>query len=135
MLYLTMQILLFIILATLLGLGLGWWSRGLMADIRKEESYTADNEGEVDPFAARSRLEQCHKDNADLRRDLKTLEEQLAHYERTKHLYQEDADLMEQVKAAELRAEALMDDIQARDDTIAILESELEKLRSISDSH
>lgn len=128
MFYLTMQILLVVILATLLGLGLGWWSRGLMADIRKEESNT-NSEEEIDPFAARARLEQCHNDNAGLRRDLKELEAQLENFERAKHLNQEDSDLLEQIKAAELRTEALMADIQQRDDTIAILESELEKLR------
>ncbi|CAA6821552.1 MAG: Unknown protein [uncultured Thiotrichaceae bacterium] len=129
MFYLTMQILLIIILATLLGLGLGWWSRGLMADIRQEKSDT-EGEKEIDPFAARSRLEQCHNDNAGLRRDLKELEEQLESFERVKQLNQEDSDLLEQIKSAELRAEALMGDIQERDDTIAILENELEKLRS-----
>ena len=130
MFYLTMQIMLVIILASLLGLALGWWARGLMADIRKEQSYNDAGEGEIDPFAARSRLEQCHNDNAGLRRDLKELEEQLENFKRAEHLNQEDNDLIEQIKATELRAEALMDDIQARDDTIAILENELEKLRS-----
>lgn len=129
MFYLTMQILLIIILATLLGLGLGWWSRGLMADIRKEESDNAKNEEEIDPFAARSRLEQCHNDNAGLRRDLKELEEQLENFERVQQHSREDGNLLEQIKSSELRAEALMADIQERDDTIAILESELEKLR------
>lgn len=127
MLYLTMQILLVIVVATLLGLFLGWWSRGLMADIQPEEGYTSA--GEADPFGARSRLEQCHRDNAELRRDLKELEEQLEQMERVENLGREESALLEQLQAAELRAEALMEDIQARDDTIAILEGELEKLR------
>ncbi len=127
MLYLTMQILLVIVLATLLGLFLGWWSRGLMADIQAEEAYSGSDE--VDPFGARSRLEQCHRDNAELRRDLKELEEQLGQMERAEHLGQEESVLLEQLQAAELRANALMEDIQARDDTIAILEGELKKLR------
>ncbi|PIE01358.1 MAG: hypothetical protein CSA79_00590 [Thiothrix nivea] len=122
-----MQILLVIVLATLLGLFLGWWSRGLMADIQTEEAYNSFDE--VDPFGARSRLEQCHRDNAELRRDLKELEEQLEQMERAEHLGQEESALLEQLQAAELRANALMEDIQARDDTIAILEGELEKLR------
>lgn len=130
MFYLTVQILLIVILATLLGLGLGWWSRGLMADIRNEENNTVNDENDIDPFAARSRLEQCHNDNARLRRELKELEEQLENFERAQDLNKEDNNLLEQIKSAELRAEALMTDIQERDDTIAILEGELEKLRT-----
>lgn len=129
MLYLTMQILLVVVVATLLGLFLGWWSRGLMADMQPEEGYTTGDDG-MDPFGARSRLEQCHRDNAELRRDLKELEDQLEQLERVENLGQEENDLVEQLQAAELRAAALLEDIQARDDTIAILESELEKLRS-----
>lgn len=129
MLYLTMQILAIVICATLLGLVLGWWSRGLMADVRQEESQHTD-ENDIDPFAARARLEQCHRDNAELRRDMKVLEEQLESHERVGSLNQEDNDLVEKLQAAELRAEALLADIQARDDTIDILENELEKLRS-----
>ncbi|MEZ5536468.1 MAG: hypothetical protein R3F02_12680 [Thiolinea sp.] len=128
MLYLTMQILLVIVIATLLGLFLGWWSRGLMADMQAEDGYTGGEE--IDPFGARSRLEQCHRDNAELRRDLKELEDQLEQMERVESLAREENDLVEQLKAAELRAEALLEDIQARDDTIAILENELEQLRS-----
>jgi Tfp pilus assembly protein PilO len=123
-----MQILLVVVVATLLGLLLGWWSRGLMADMQPEDGYTSDED--IDPFGARSRLEQCHRDNAELRRDMKELEEQLEQMERVESLGREESDLVEQLKAAELRAEALLEDIQARDDTIAILESELEKLRS-----
>ena len=122
-----MQILLVIGIATLLGLFLGWWSRGLMADMQTEDGYTGGDE--IDPFGARSRLEQCHRDNAELRRDLKELEDQLEQMERVEGLAQEENDLVEQLKAAELRAEALLEDIQARDDTIAILENELEQLR------
>ncbi|MGB1255106.1 MAG: hypothetical protein ACPG51_04545 [Thiolinea sp.] len=124
MLYLTGQILLIVVFAAFVGLALGWWSRGLMADMHEENA----NDDEVDPFGARSRLEQCHRDNAELRRELKETQEQVEQLERTSSLTH-DEDVMERLQAAESRADALMEDLQLRDDTIAVLEGELEKLR------
>ena len=124
MLYLTGQILLIVVLAAFVGLALGWWSRGLITDMHEEN---ATNE-EVDPFGARSRLEQCHRDNAELRRKLKETQEQLEQLERSSDLAL-DGNVVDRLQTAESRAEALMEDLQQRDDTIAILETELEKLR------
>lgn len=47
MLYLIGQILVIVLVGTFAGLGLGWWSRGLMADLRPP--VTKDEE-ESDPF-------------------------------------------------------------------------------------
>ncbi len=124
MLYLTGQILLVIAFAAFVGLILGWWSRGLMADIQKENTPSET----IDPFGARSRLEQCHRDNAELRRELKDTQEQLGQLQKSADLAQ-DKDIMDRLQTAESRAEALMEDLQSRDDTIAVLETELEKLR------
>ena len=124
MLYLTGQIFLVVALAAFIGLILGWWSRGLMTDIQEENTPTED----VDPFGARSRLEQCHRDNSELRRELKDTQEQLEQLKKSADLAQ-DKDIMDRLQTAESRVEALMEDLQSRDDTIAVLETELEKLR------
>lgn len=124
MLYLTGQILIIVGLAAFVGLALGWWSRGLMTDIHEENTLT----GEVDPFGARSRLEQCHRDNAEIRRELQDAQEQVKQLQQAADLAQ-DKDMMDRLQTAESRVEALMEDLQSRDDTIAVLENELEKLR------
>ncbi|TXH69804.1 MAG: hypothetical protein E6Q83_08165 [Thiothrix sp.] len=128
MLYLIGQILVIVLVATFAGLGLGWWSRGLMADLRPQAT---NNEEETDPFGARSRLEQCHRDNAALRRDLRETEEQLEQLRKAKELTRE-GDMVGRLQAAEGRVQALLDDLQVRDDTIAVLEKELDALRARS---
>lgn len=128
MLYLIGQILVIVLVATFAGLGLGWWSRGLMADLRPQAT---DNQEESDPFGARSRLEQCHRDNAALRRDLRETEEQLEQMQKAKELTRE-GDMVGRLQAAEVRTQALLDDLQVRDDTIAVLERELDALRARS---
>ena len=124
MLYLTGEILLIVALAAFASLILGWWSRGLMTDIQEENTASET----VDPFGARSRLEQCHRDNAELRRELKDAQEQFGQLQKSADLAQ-DKDIMDRLQTAESRVAALMDDLQSRDDTIAVLETELEKLR------
>ena len=128
MLYLIGQILVIVLVATFAGLGLGWWSRGLMADLRPQAT---ESESETDPFGARSRLEQCHRDNAALRRDLRETAEQLEQMQKAKELTRE-GDMVGRLQAAEVRAQALLDDLQVRDDTIAVLEKELDALRARS---
>ncbi|MFZ1570245.1 MAG: hypothetical protein WAT29_15625 [Thiolinea sp.] len=128
MLYLIGQILVIVLVATFAGLGLGWWSRGLMADLRPQAT---ESESETDPFGARSRLEQCHRDNAALRRDLRETEEQLEQMQKAKELTRE-GDMVGRLQAAEVRTQALLDDLQVRDDTIAVLEKELDALRTRS---
>ncbi|WP_298608103.1 hypothetical protein [uncultured Thiothrix sp.] len=128
MLYLIGQILVIVLVATFAGLGLGWWSRGLMADLRPQAT---NNEEETDPFGARSRLEQCHRDNAALRRDLRETEDQLEQLRKAKELTRE-GDMVGRLQAAEGRVQALLDDLQVRDDTIAVLEKELDTLRARS---
>ncbi|TXH77874.1 MAG: hypothetical protein E6Q85_02605 [Thiothrix sp.] len=126
MLYLIGQILVIVLVATFAGLGLGWWSRGLMADLRPPATK---NEEESDPFGARSRLEQCHRDNAALRRDLRESQEQLEQAQKAKELSRE-GDMVGRLQAAEVRVQALLEDLQVRDDTIAVLEKELDALRA-----
>ncbi|MFZ1387394.1 MAG: hypothetical protein WBP46_12480 [Thiolinea sp.] len=99
-----------------------------MADLRPQAT---DNQEESDPFGARSRLEQCHRDNAALRRDLRETEEQLEQMQKAKELTRE-GDMVGRLQAAEVRTQALLDDLQVRDDTIAVLERELDALRARS---
>ena len=106
MFYLILQIAFILAIATLAGLGAGWWLRGKTGDVT-----SALREPPEDPFDARFRLEQCHRDNATLRREL-------------------NADVLERLEAYEIRVQALMEDLQMRDDTIAVLERELEEARS-----
>ena len=126
MLYLMGQILLVVIFATLVGLALGWWSRGLVSEM--DDGLSQGVVDDVDPFGARSRLEQCHRDNAELRRELKETQEQLNSYRLADDFGDQD-HVRERLQEAESRVSALMDDLQLRDDTIAVLEGELEKLR------
>ena len=126
MFYLILQIAFILAIATLAGLGAGWWLRGKTGDVT-----SALREPPEDPFDARFRLEQCHRDNATLRRELKEAEklaEKLQH--RLENTSNSDADVLERLEAYEIRVQALMEDLQMRDDTIAVLERELEEARS-----
>ena len=124
MLYLIGQIFLVVAFAAFAGLIFGWWSRGI-ATGGQQAVMPSEN---VDPFGARARLEQCHRDNAGLRRELKDAQEQLEQLRKTADLTEND-DVMDRLQTAESRVHALMEDLQSRDDTIAVLENELEKLR------
>jgi sulfur carrier protein ThiS len=75
-------------------------------------------------------LEQCHRDNATLRRDLKEAEDKLEKLQvRMENTENTDGDMLEKLETAEIRVQALLEDLQMRDDTIAVLENELELLR------
>lgn len=126
MLYLITQIVLILIIAVLAGLWIGWWTRGKLPDA----SFPAAKELPDNPFESRFRLEQCHRDNAALRRDLKEAEDQVEKLRaRMENTESTDGDVLEKLETAEIRVQALMEDLQLRDDTIAALEHELESLR------
>ncbi len=128
MFYLITQIAVVVALAVLVGLMIGWWTRGKLpggaAGILSAKNLPDD------PFDARFRLEQCHRDNSILRRDLKEAESKLeklqSRIDNTDHT---NDDMLERMETAEIRMQALLDDLQVRDDTIAALERELESLR------
>lgn len=130
MIYLMSQIAFILALAAVAGVGVGWWVRGRVGD---RGNVSGIKELPDNPFDARFRLEQCHRDNSALRRELKEMEalaEKLqSRMETTK---QADDDIMERLEASEIRVQALLEDLQMRDDTIEVLEKELEALRSIS---
>ncbi len=125
MFYLTIQIAFLLTIAALIGLAVGWWVCGKMAHTRTQALEASDN-----PFDARFRLEQCHRDNANLRRELKETEERAEKLNaRLDNSSQQDNDVLERLETYEIRVQALMEDLQMRDDTIAVLEHELEQIR------
>lgn len=125
MFYLILQIAFLLFIAVVIGLILGWWVHG-----RTSQSMLPGKELGDNPFDARFRLEQCHRDNATLRRELKETEERVDKLNaRLDHTPQQDNDLLERLETYEIRLQALMDDLQMRDDTIAVLEQELEEMR------
>lgn len=126
MLYLIGQITIFLVIATLGGLVLGWWGRGL----RQHQLPITALPVTPDPFEARSRLEQCHRDNANLRRDLKEAADHLVKVQAQLASVGSDTELVVRLQAAEERVNALLQDLQWRDDTIAALERELAQLRT-----
>jgi chromosome segregation ATPase len=126
MFYLTAQIAFLLTIASLIGLAVGWWVRNKITQLRP----TLSTDAAENPFDARFRLEQCHRDNATLRRDLKETEERAEKLQtRIDNGTQQDGDMLERLEMYEIRVQALMDDLQMRDDTIAVLENELEQLR------
>lgn len=125
MFYLAIQIVLLLTLAALAGLAVGWWLHQKVS-----APPTFGKESDENPFDARFRLEQCHRDNATLRRELKEAEERTEKLTaRLENSSQQDNDVLERLETAEIRVQALMEDLQMRDDTIAVLEHELEDLR------
>ena len=127
MFYLVSQIALILAVAVLAGLGVGWWVRGLLPTGGRLSAKTLPD----DPFDARFRLEQCHRDNATLRRDLKEAQELTEKLQtRIENSSQQDGDVLERLETYEIRVQALMEDLQMRDDTLAVLEHELEQIRA-----
>lgn len=125
MFYLTIQIAFLLTLAIFIGVAIGWWVANKIKQSPTLPQETSDN-----PFDARFRLEQCHRENATLRRDLKETEERAEKLNvRLDNSTQHDDNVLERLETYEIRLEALMEDLQMRDDTIAVLEQELEQLR------
>lgn len=126
MFYLASQITLLLLVAIVAGVVLGWWFRRVAADVVADDEMAQGS----DFFEARSRLEQCHRDNATLRRELQDANEQIQQFsKRLEHASGDEQETLARLEAAEAKATALMDDLQLRDDTIAVLERELEQLR------
>jgi chromosome segregation ATPase len=127
MFYLVSQIALILVIAVLAGLAVGWWVRGWLPTGGSFAVKTLPD----DPFDARFRLEQCHRDNSALRRDLKEAEAQVEKLKgRLENAETSDGDVQERLEIAEVRVQALLEDLQLRDDTVAALEQELLLLRS-----
>ena len=121
MIYLALEMAVFLILAALAGLVLGWWANYLRTKNNKVnlEEFVGE-----DLFAIKNRLDQCFDDNTKLRRDLKSSNQKLEKVSKPKS--QNDSapksNLSDKIKV-------LMDDLQLRDDTILALEIELKSIR------
>ncbi len=124
--YLVLQMALYLILAALAGVGVGWWFNHLRNRSQAVELQTIQSIDEnEDAFSIKNRLDKCFDDNAQLRRELKLSNEQLQ--KMSKSNIPEPAGskntLLEKIQV-------LMDDLQLRDDTILALEKELEMSRN-----
>lgn len=127
MFYLTIQIAFLLTIASFIGLAIGWFLCNKTVQSRR----TLIPETSENPFDARFRLEQCHRDNATLRRDLKEAQELTEKLQtRIENSSQQDGDVLERLETYEIRVQALMEDLQMRDDTLAVLEHELEQIRA-----
>lgn len=127
MIYLASQMALFLVLAALTGLIVGWWSNQLRnrATIAPRVTEHVDEPTSEDIFAIKNRLDKCFDDNAKLRRDLKKTNNQLQKNSNS----HEEADGSSSVDHLSDKIVVLMDDLQLRDDTILVLEKELEAAR------
>ncbi len=121
MIYLALQMALYLILAALAGVGIGWWSNQLRNRSHSVEPLIE----EEDVFAIKNRLDKCFDDNAKLRRDIKSNNSQ------SQKRTQGDASVQNNSSdSLREKIEVLMDDLQLRDDTISVLERELEVARN-----
>jgi len=126
MFYLVSQVALLLLVAVVAGVLLGWWFHRVAVDVVAGDDEVHGS----DFFDARSRLEQCHRDNATLRRELQDANGQIQQFsKRLDNASGDEQGTLARLEAAEAKAVALMEDLQLRDDTIAVLERELEQLR------
>jgi septal ring factor EnvC (AmiA/AmiB activator) len=114
MIYLIAQIALFLLLAVLSGVLVGWWFWG-----RKQCIEQPDNSEEI--IEGKRRLDQCHNKNAKLSRDLKQCRDDL---DKLSHQIEvgDKAELLCQLEDANAQIQALMEDVQMRDDMIIVLQ-------------
>lgn len=120
MVYLITQIALFLLLAVLMGLFIGWWfwARG--------EQPVAESSNDIEVIESKRRLDQCHRENAKLRREGKQYKDDLDRLN-ARIAMDDDGDLAAKLDVANAKIQALMEDVQMREDTIAVLEKEIEK--------
>ena len=117
MLYLALQMAFLLVISALIGVVVGWWVNRFKQKPVVEFDDTGRDE---DLYALKNRLDKCFDDNAALRRDLKNKETQVA----SSDSQSENGDEKSH-GALKVELQALMDDLQLRDDTITALEKEL----------
>lgn len=117
MIYLITQIALYLLLAVLFGVLIGWkFFAGKQAPVELDESEAL--------IASKRRLDQCHRENAKLRRSAKRQKDELEKI--TKQMEVTDgSELASELEAANAQIQALMEDVQMRDDMIAALEKKI----------
>ena len=115
MFYLAIHMALFLLAATLTGIGIGWW----LNHLKGRNLYDASLEN--DTFSLKHRLDKCFDENALLRRNLKDADKKIRKLGKKPAQAKDggsDDSLQEKLAV-------LMDDLQMRDDTIIALEKEL----------
>lgn len=117
MVYLITQISLFIFIAAGLGVILGWWFWG-----KKTPTSTSLDEESIE---AKRKLEQCRRESAALRREAKAQQETIDRFSRQK-VEINDESVSAQLESAQARINALLDEVQLRDDTIHALKKEIQ---------
>lgn len=119
MLYLASQMIVFISLAVLFGLFVGWWFFRVYSN---NQSYYNEAVSNDDIVAVKHRLDNCFDENVILRRDLKSSRDKLSKLS-------EVDDESTQGSRSELneKIKVLLEDLQMRDDTILVLEKQLNK--------
>ncbi len=122
MIYLVLHMAIYLILAALAGVGIGWWFNQM-----RNNSPAIEELDEEDVFAIKHRLDKCFDDNAKLRRELKSSNHHLQ--QTAKNI---DSDNTSSPETLKEKIKVLMDDLQLRDDTISVLERELETTRNTS---
>jgi len=115
MIYLIAQVALFLLLAVVLGVLLGRWFWGRQG----QEPVEFDETREM--IEGKRRLDQCHNENVKLRRELKQSKDNLDRIDQHASMG-DDGHLASQLEAANAQIQALMDDVQVRDDMISALE-------------
>ena len=115
MIYLITQIALFLLIAVMLGVFIGWkFLAGKQGAVEADETEAL--------IASKRRLDQCHQENAKLRRASRQQKDELE--KMTKQMKMADSnELASELEAANAQIQALMDDVQMRDDMITALEN------------
>ena len=134
MIYLVLQMALFLVLAALTGVVIGWWSNQIKNRTTPPvATKPVDEVAEEDIFAIKRRLDKCFDDNAQLRRDLKSSHKRMQKLSKsTKGGNTLGTDDVISADHLSDKIAVLMDDLQLRDDTISVLEKELEAARGAS---
>jgi len=113
MIYLIAQIALFLLLAILMGVATGWWFWG------RGRVESSDYSGEL--IESKRRLELCNSKSAQLRRELKQCNDDS---DKLNHQLEagDKEELLLELEDASAQIQALMEDVQMRDDMIVVLQ-------------
>ncbi|HIQ14466.1 MAG TPA: hypothetical protein EYH38_02695 [Leucothrix sp.] len=124
MLYLVSQMILFLIIAVLFGLFVGWLFFRVFSN---NQAFYNEAVSDEDIAAIKHRLDTCFDENVVLRRDLKSSQDKLSKLNTDSKSPSQNSisELKEKVKV-------LLEDLQLRDDTILVLEQTIEKQKASS---
>ena len=119
MLYLVSQMILFLSIAVLFGLFVGWLFFRVFSN---NQAFYNEAVSDEDIVAIKHRLDTCFDENVVLRRDLKSSQDKLSKLNTDSKSPSQNSisELKEKVKV-------LLEDLQLRDDTILVLEQTIEK--------